>query len=144
MGASLAPAAQVGVVLGGELGVVLGDRLALGARVTVGYGLAALGSLELGAEYAVTERISLGLGAAPTGVLGMLAGSARVAGLLFPLRVSLRLSPRAETELARRGVVLSAEVAPGFTFAGSQAVSSPLTFPGFGIAGSLTVGYSLF
>ncbi len=135
-----------GLGISAELGVMTADRLSIVARLTFGT-VATAGTLTVGvgADYALTDHWSVGLGLAVDYIGNILftdmANSWSFAG---PFRLMFAPTARAEGVTARTGLMIFAELTPGFEFGGSQgkvAVAPPLG-PPVSLAGALGVGFA--
>jgi hypothetical protein len=143
-------AAGYGPGVNAELGVVLRDRMVLSARVNLGTTVAlSAGTLGVGFDSLLGERWAIGLGAA----LGVLGGwwedQPHELTAQVPVRVQYSFFTRGDDEVARRSVVVFAEVSPGVSLSGSPGfrytsiVPDPTT-PRFSGVGVLGVSYSWF
>jgi hypothetical protein len=143
--ANYAPSGGVGFSL--DTGIVLADRLSLFAHGEVGsvvFTLAGGGAL-LG-EYAFSDHFSAGLGVSFNIWAPLIYGSGSLFyGLTFPLRVSWAPNGRAGHETGRSGLLVSLQVAPGFSLQPTYfyQVGRPLP-PEAGLAAMVCVGYALW
>jgi len=137
-----------GPALTGELGVVLRDHLGFTARATFGtVFLVMVASAGIGFDYALSDVVSLGAGAALALVSGLFAtDQASGTAITVPLRLNVAPFPRGSGEVGRRGLLLTAEVAPGYAFAGSPGFRPGVTgpTPRFAITGMLSVSYAVW
>ena len=130
-----------------ELGATFGDRFSVVARASLGTILmASSATAGVGVDLALSDRWSLGLGVA-LATLGGIFITDLPYSLSFGLPVHAVFAPfgRAAHELGRRGLVLFAELTPGYEWVTSRgyrpANNDPLG-PPVSIAGLIGVGYA--
>lgn len=130
--------------LTGEVGFVLGDRVALSLRVTGLVLTTWLLAAVAGFDWVLSDRFTLG-----GGVGASLIGSNSATGLNLGVPLRLTFSPftRAPSEIARAGILLGLELAPAWSFrlyAPRTAVCLETGCPvsPFGFSGQLTFGYA--
>lgn len=128
-----------------DAGLVLGDRFSLFVHGELGSFIVTLiGSIGLVGEYALGEQWSVGGGVAFTGWTPLFnIGSARFLGLTFPVRLSYAIERRAALETRRTGLLLSWQIAPGF----SLIPQNPFSLPGpqpvqAAITSAVSVGFA--
>lgn len=143
--ANYSPSGGVGVVL--DTGVVFGDRLSLLAHAELGTVVFTLvGSGGLAAEYALGDHVSAGVGVAFSAWAPLIFGGGGLFyGLTFPLRVSWAPQGRAAHQTGRSGLLISLQVAPGFSLQPTYfyQVARPIP-PEAAVAATLSVGYALW
>lgn len=134
-------------ILTGDVGVVLNDKLSLFARAEGGTAFLSLvlgGSL--GAAYDLSDRFNVGAGLK---IFGWQPVSYDITpgpflGVMLPLRATFApFNPRSEGDVARSGLVLGLEVAPGIGVL--TTAYSPFGKPAdaeFGISAAVTVGFA--
>ncbi|MFZ5443568.1 MAG: hypothetical protein ACOZQL_26415 [Myxococcota bacterium] len=132
----LGPAAHVHL----ELGVVVRDQEVVTARAAVGTILLA-NTFQLGLSFSewIDERFTLGLGADLLVLLSTGEPPWRV-GMVFPARVTWLLNQRPPQQVARRGLTLGLELAPGVDLSprSVERAGGPL----FTFVASLCVGWA--
>lgn len=143
--ANYSPTGGVGFAL--DSGVVLSDRLSLFAHAEVGtviFTLAGTGAIV--GEYALGDSFSAGLGVGFTAWAPLFFGGGSLFyGLTLPLRFSWAPNGRSGHETGRSGLLISLQVAPGFSLQPTYfyQVQRPLP-PEAALAATLSVGYALW
>lgn len=123
-----------------ELGVVLRDQEVVTARLAVG-SILLLNTFQLGLSFSkwLGEHFTAGLGADFLLLLATGEPPWRV-GAVFPARVTWLLNQRPPEQLARRGLTLGLEFAPGVDF-GPNSIEFA-SGPRFTFVASLCVGWA--
>lgn len=149
-GGHAGPAASFGPGLFGALGVLLNERLALSLRVSFDVlVIVNHGSVGVAVELWAAPSLVVSVGTTLEKYGSLATDLPSATAWQVPLR--LEWAPMASSfEGARReGLVLSAEVAPGFAFAGSRGFvrvlpTDPPAFPAFAVSAGFHVGYAWF
>lgn len=123
-----------GLAFKAEVGLLLGDRFSVLARVGAGTTviMGALFQGGLGVAVSWGDHVILGVGAeaARIGLLGIATDQSVASVLLFPFRVSWSPGRRADDAVSRRGLQLSAELSPGLTLTPTGGFAIRPTPPG--------------
>jgi hypothetical protein len=130
-----------------ELGATFVDRVSIVARASLGtIFIASSGTVGVGVDLALSERWSLGLGVALASLGAVLFTDMPFSwSIAAPVRAVFAPFPRAAQEVGRRGLVLFAEVTPGYVWVASLGYvpqSNVLAGPPFSIAGLVGVGFA--
>lgn len=137
-GVASVPALGAGAGLHAEAGVVLGGSHVLSARASFAT-VVVLFAMQFGASFAerLGDQVTLGAGLSWGALFGLgdLAGAATVQ---VPVRLTWCFGG-----VARRGLTLGAELAPGLVYAGGGYMLRP-TLPGASVMAMLTVGYAVW
>lgn len=97
-----------------DLGLTIEDRVALFVHLELGTAIVTvIGSLGLIVEYAWGDRFSAGIGVAVSGWRVTYSGPGGYYGLTFPLRLNFAPLGRGLHQVARKGLLLGLQVAPG-------------------------------
>jgi hypothetical protein len=130
-----------------DLGVVLNDAYSVVARATAGT-VIGLTSWLFGAafEMVLTDKMSLSAGLAWGATWGLEAAGAL--SVSAPFRFTFAPFPRGAQDVAKRGLVLLAEVAPGYAYFNGYGRSRPVDGPEstprapLALAAFLGIGYA--
>jgi hypothetical protein len=143
-------AVGVGGGLAFEGGVILRDRISIGARVSfVTAAVVFDGRVTLGVDYVLSDHFAIGAGVGLMTLFGILSMPASLS-VVVPLRITFSPFTRAADKRARSGLVFGLEGAPGLAFAAGgyrqplsidNPVPPPPLVPGFALGGQLTIGW---